>query len=439
MTTDHASARPTPGEIGALLRRARTTAGLSLEEAGQLIGYSAATLSRWENGHRRGWTITELLRLAEAYGIPPNQLGLAASSPPFGSSPDMVSAGSDNGGGDWMRRRDLLAGAIGVTTGAAVGSPAHADAEAPATIEDVIFGRVTAQPLPDQQLTAQIAAARADFRACRYSQASRRLPRLLAQAEAARRQAGPIDASGASTRLAQTYCVATQLLLKLHDDGLACATADRAVHAADAGGDPVVAAESGGLAAKVLRRAGHPDGAQRLIMDVAQRLNSDTRLFESRQAAKYGELLAIAAYTAATRDDRDSAWTLLTEADDAVGRAGAGADNPLTQFDLAVYKISVARTLGDFGSAVDYARRVDASQITSPERRTRYWQDTALALHGRGRLDSAYRVLLMAERDTPQDVRYRPWAQRLTQDLLTRDSRGVLPGIRDFAGRIGIA
>src|SRR5262245_40225334 len=84
--------RPTPSEIGALLRRARTAAGLSLEEAGQLIGYSAATLSRWENGHRRGWTITELLRLAEAYGIPPNQLGLATSSPPFTTNPARVSA-----------------------------------------------------------------------------------------------------------------------------------------------------------------------------------------------------------------------------------------------------------------------------------------------------------------------------------------------------------
>jgi hypothetical protein len=48
-------------------------------------------------------------------------------------------------------------------------------------------------------------------------------------------------------------------------------------------------------------------------------------------------------------------------------------------------------------------------------------------------------ALLAAERDTPQEVRYRPWAQHLTQNLMASDTRGALSGIREFAARIGVA
>ncbi|GGM65868.1 hypothetical protein GCM10007977_079340 [Dactylosporangium sucinum] len=337
-----------------------------------------------------------------------------------------------------MRRRDVLAGALGLTTAGALIPSTEAAAEVPATIDDVVFGKITGTPLSDQQLAAQIAATRADFRSCRYSQAARRLPRLLAQAEASARHVAAPQAERASTRLAQAYCVTTQLLLKLHDDGMAYSTADRAVQAARLGGDPVVAAEATRLAATVLRRNQHRDGAQRLVLQAAERLDSETGLAQPREIAKYGELLAVAAYTAAMRDDRDTAWTLLGEADDATRRSGSVDDGQLTPLDLAVYKISVARALGDFGSAVGYARQVDPTRITAPERRARYWEDTALALHGRGRPEAAFQALLAAEQDTPQEVRYRPWAQDLTQNLLTADTRGALVGVRDLARRIGV-
>ncbi|MFD0818525.1 hypothetical protein ACFQ0D_09420 [Micromonospora zhanjiangensis] len=343
---------------------------------------------------------------------------------------------SRQNGGDWMRRRDVLVGTVGLTTGATL-LPATVSADVNYTVEDVIFGRVTAPPLPDHQLSAQLSAARADHRACRYTQLARRLPRLLAQANAGRDHAPADEVARASARLSQAYCVATQLLLKLYDDGLASCAADRAVQAARGSGDPLVVAEASRLAATVLRRARHRDGAQRLVLHAAQQLDADTGLTDPRQTAMYGQLLAVAAYTAAMRDDRDEAWTLLGEAEDAAGRAGAAGLDRFGSLDLAVYKISVARVLGDYGTAVDFARQVDPRRIEAPERRARYWEDTALALHGRGRPEAAFQALLAAESDTPQEVRYRPWAHRLTQDLMSGDVRNGLPGIRDFAHRIG--
>jgi hypothetical protein len=199
----------------------------------------------------------------------------------------------------------------------------------------------------------------------------------------------------------------------------------------------VVLAQARRLAATVMRRTHHRDGAQRLMLDAASQLQADTGLAATATAALYGQLLAAASYTAALRDDRDSAWTLLGEAEDAARRVGAVKDDRFNMLELAVYKISVSRVLGDFGTAVDYARMVDPARITSPERRARYWEDTALALHGRGRPQAAYQALVAADRDTPQEVRFRPWAQQLTRDLLSGDRSNRLPGLREFATRVG--
>jgi transcriptional regulator with XRE-family HTH domain/tetratricopeptide (TPR) repeat protein len=424
------------GDFGTVLRTARVAAGLTLEEAASLAGVSASTLSRMETKPSRAWDVRELRRLAEVFGIPAHLFGLSRST--FDSSTASLSESVDEDG-DQMRRRDLIATAAAMTGAAAlpleqvVGAHSMAD-----TVEDVLFDRVSVAPIPGNQLAAQLAAACADFRATRYSQLARRLPRLLAQAVAGSHAAGVSDALVAASRLAQAYNVATLLLIKLHDNGMAWATADRAAQAARTSDDPMVLAEARRLAATVMRRTHRHDGAQRLMLDAARQLQADTGLPEAAHTALYGQLLAAASYTAAMRDDRDRAWTLLGEAEDAAGRVGATRSDRFNLLDVAVYKISVSRVLGDYGTAVDYARLVDPAQIVSPERRARYWQDTALALYGRGRPQAAFQALRAAERDSPQEVRFRPWAQQLTRDMLSRDGDGRLPGVREFAARVGV-
>jgi transcriptional regulator with XRE-family HTH domain/tetratricopeptide (TPR) repeat protein len=367
------------GDYGTVLRLARVAAGLTLEEAASLAGVSASTLSRMETKPGRSWDIRDLRRLAAVFAIPAHLFGLSRST--FDVAPANLSTGVDRDG-DEMRRRDLIAMTAVALTGA-VTLPAESVNAAKGmadTIEDVIFGRVAAEPLAGNQLAAQLAAAHADFQATRYSQLAQRLPRLLAQAEAARDAASVNEAALAATRLAQAYNVTTQLLAKLHDNGIAWATADRAVQAAREGDNPLVLAEARRLAAT------------------------------------------------------ETAWTLLAEADEAARRLEAARADRFSMLDLAAYKISVSRVLGDFGIAVDYARPIDPVRIVSPERRARFWQDTALALHGRGRPQAAFHALLSAEKDTPQEVRFRPWARQLTRELLSHSS---LPGMREFASRIG--
>ena len=420
-------------DYATILRFARLAAGLTLEQLGAAGGYSTSTLSRLESGRRAIRDIAELRNLADLYEVPVEVFGLATAPGPVSGS--TLSATVD-GGGDTVHRRNFLAGAAVV--GAAAALPATPASAAPggSTIEDVLFGRLTAEPLSGQQMAAQISAARADFRATRFTRLARRLPKLLAQASASRSAAGGGDQAAAAQRLAEAYGVATQMLLKLHDNGMACAVADRAVQAAASGSDPLIMAESQRLAATALRRVGHGGGAQKLVLEAAEQLRTVTADTTAALHAMYGQLLAVASYTAAIRDDRDTAWTLLAEAEQPAYAAGTSARFNATE--IAVYRIGVAHQLGDYGAAVDYARKVDPRSITDAERRARYWEDTALAMHGRGRPGAAFDALLAAERDVPEEVRYRPWSQRLTRDLLCAPASYGLSGVREFAVRIGV-
>jgi hypothetical protein len=421
------------GDYATILRFSRLAAGLTLEQLGAASGYSMSTLSRLESHRRRIRDVDELRRLADLYDVPAHLFGLATAT---GDGERSNLARTVNGGGDTVDRRKFLAGAAAVGVSAALPAPASA-APSGATIEDVLFGRLTAEPLPAQQLSAQLAAARADYRAARYTRLARRLPKLLAQAVASRSAADVDQTGAASERLAEAYGVAAQLLIKLHDNGMACTLADRAVQAAAAGNDPLIMAESQRLAATVLRRLDHRDSAQKLVLDAAGQLRGVSPAHDAAYNAMYGQLLAVASYTAAIRDDRDAAWTLLGEAEQPAQEAGSSIR--FNEVEIAVYRISVARKLGDYGAAVDFARKVDPRTITDAERRARFWEDTALALHGRGRPSAAFDALLAAEHDVPEEVRCRPWAQQLTRELLSAPASHGLSGVREFAARVGVA
>ncbi|WP_431882387.1 helix-turn-helix domain-containing protein [Micromonospora gifhornensis] len=434
------------GDFGTLLRVARIAARLTLAEAGQRCGYSAATLSRIERGRQRLTDVTVLRRLAAIFDIPPELFGLTDMNGPaihHSAAPiDRVpgEAARREVGEDSVRRREVLGGLAGlVGSTLAVGTPAPATPpdRVVASLEDVLLGHY---PPPTRLvhpgwLRTMLAQAWSDFRACRYARLSARLPQLVSGATASHMMATDRQRPTAAATLARTYHLTTQVLVKLHEDGMAWSAMDRARHATREADDPLLYAETARMTAIVLRRTRHGQRAQQTLIGAAQALDESTRLQSPQQVAAYGRLLATAAYTAALADRRDSARELLHEADEA-GRRIATSDG-FADVDVMLYRMSVARVLNDFGAAVQYARELRPEQLGTTERRARYWEDYALALHGRGAYAESFRALLAAERIAPQEVRYRPWAQHLTVALLNADRRRTLPDLQDFAARIG--
>lgn len=425
------------GEYGRVLKLARTVAGLTQGQAGVLAGYSAATVSRLESGATRLTDIATLRHLAEVFGVPPSLFGLAtADASHAADQPGKVRAGTEGGG--QMQRREVLTGLAALTGIVLFPVPALADQGITAGLDELLFsGRHVAVPaVTPGQLRTMLATAQRDFRNCRYRQLATNLPGLLRTAEATRDSLGVEQRGIAETLVSDGYALATDVLTKLHENGAAWATADRAVRAAVAAGDPRALARAQRLAAIVLRRSAHRDKAQTMVLDAAHRFASATGCQTSADASLYASMLCTTAYTASLTDRRDNAYAMLDEAGQVVAENGAAE---FGSNDITLYGVGVARALGDFGRAVEYSRAVNLDLLGTAERHARYWEDTALAWWGRGRPDAAFASMLRAERAAPQEVRYRPWAQQLATNLLESNATIGLSGLREFAARTGVA
>jgi hypothetical protein len=441
---------------GAIVRAARLAAGLTLADLGRRCGYSASQISRYERGVQPLTDITLLHRFAAALAIPPQTFGLTPHDagrhaapgpkerPGRAAGPNVGSQSQWEEDEDPVRRRQLLAGAAGLAGAAALGRPAATRApmltSPGGSLEDLLYGKAAAEPVPVAALRAATTRARADFQTARYDRLSASLPALIATATATRDHDDGDDRATASALLADAYIVTANLLIKLNDDLLACTAADRALQAAQAGDDPLIIADARRAVATALRRTGRPARARDLLITAARDIEPRGHATPG-QLSMYGTLLEVAAYTAAVDGSRHAASDLIGEATATARRLGQDANHHFTAFGpsgVTLYQVSIAQVLGDNGTAIEHAKTLRPAAIPTAERRGRYWIDVARAYHQWGKPEPCYRALLSAEHAAPAEVRYRPPVHRITEDLLRASRRQSLPGLRAFAHRIGI-
>jgi transcriptional regulator with XRE-family HTH domain len=441
------------GGAGGIIRAARQRAGLTLAELGRRCGYSASQISRYERGIQPLTDITVLRLFAKALHIPPQAFGLAQAD--SGSrhaernpQPDDLGGpivGRDlvtEDGDDPVRRRELLTGAAGLASAAALGlslpSRSHTAARPGLSVGGALYGPAVT-PVPVADLRAAVTQARADFQTARYDRLSRCLPGLIATATATRQAADTQRQAAASTLLAEACITAANFMIKLNDDPLALTLADRALRAAADGEDPLTAADARRAVATVLRRTGRRATARDLLLSAAHDIEPAGRP-SPEQLSVYGTLLEVAAYTAAVDGDRHAASEFIGEAKAAAARLGQDANHRFTAFgpaNVTLYQVSIAQVLGDSGTAIEHAKTLRPATIPTAERQGRYWIDVARAYHQWHKPSPCYHALLAAERAAPAEVRYRPPVHHITEDLLRANRH--LPGLGAFARRIGLS
>jgi len=95
----------------------------------------------------------------------------------------------------------------------------------------------------------------------------------------------------------------------------------------------------------------------------------------------------------------------------------------------------VHTALGDAGTALDHARKIDLRRVPTPERQARFCVDTARAWQRFGGPGNAFQSLQAAGRCAPEELR-RSSVRSLIASLL--DAPGPTPsGLREFAARRG--
>jgi hypothetical protein len=301
------------------------------------------------------------------------------------------------------------------------------------------------QPGPPPDIAALAAAvnqARCLYQACRYSDLISHLPRLLVWLNGASRSLDGEAKSRVFMLSADAYHVAAGLLLKLDDQGLAYLAADRSMRAAQASKDPVTIGASARIITHALMSGGHLAAAVSTTSSHAARLDRDVSCHTPESLSVYGSLLLRGAIAAAQHDQRATAYELLDEADDAAQRLGTDSNLRWTAFgpiNVKLHRVNMAVTLGDAGTAVDVARRIDLRTITVTERKASLLIDTSRAFLQWGRHEKAYIVLRAAEEIAPEEVAGRPSVHRLVRELITSAPPAIQRDAAHFATRIGVS
>jgi transcriptional regulator with XRE-family HTH domain len=432
-------------DIQAVFRYFRRHTGASQTTVGALVSLSQPDVSDIERGRRLVQNVDVLRRIATGLKIPGALLGLGEATLPAAdhapSVPTRVPDVAQHAQEDDVRRRELLAGAIGTALITSAPTAASA-AEAPAsTLEDALFEPHDGRPVSLSRLSAALAVARTDFANAHYTRLGRELPALITAAEATRDAVTGHAREQAHVTLARAYVLATELAIKQHAD-IAWATADRALTAARASGAPLPISEAARVLAITMRRSGRPQAAVDLLARTAVTLGADERTSAPGTLAARTCLLLTAAYTAATGHDGTNALSLLDEAEETAQRLPAPSQQPPAAFSTiqagpvacTLYRIGTYNALGSPHLGVRHAQRINPTRLPSAERRGRYWTDTARMWHHLGDHHRTYQALRAIEHEAPEEAQ-RPSVQALTTDLLYTSQH--LPGLKEFASRTG--
>jgi transcriptional regulator with XRE-family HTH domain len=350
---------------------------------------------------------------------------------------------------DPVRRRTF----VGLTGAATLNAMfAEARPEMPALKAEPFAPVLAAQPgtmgegigqAPDiRALTVAVDNARQQYQDCRYSGLIKTLPALLARLHAACLTLDGDDQSRAFALSADAHHVAAGLLLKLDDQGLAYLAADRSMRAAQTSGDPVTVGASARIITHTLMAGGHLGAAITTASSHAERLDRDMPAQTPDSLSVYGSLLLRGALAAAQHDRRDTAHDLLGEADEAAQRLGVDGNLRWTAFgptNAKLHRVSIAVMLGDAGTAVDVARRINLSAIEVTERKASLLVDTARAFLQWGKHEKAYIALRAAEETAHEEVAGRPSVHRVVRDLMTSAPPSMRRDVEQFAAQIGVS
>jgi transcriptional regulator with XRE-family HTH domain len=449
----HPIAPTRPIDLGALIRSRRhaRTPRMTQAQLGDLLGYSAAWVSRVESNELTPpWEI--LIRIAQILDITPAELGItpaAAGRPAHEETtrsslanpsattvaPEQALADQED---DPVRRRTFLTGAAGLTTALTAAAPALAAADPVDTLEEALFQPTAAPAMPLDRLHVALAAARTDFRAARYATLGRELPELIAAAEATRDSLTGTARDTAHMIIARAYVLASELTVKAHSEA-AWVTADRALRAARDSGQPAPIGEAARVLAIAMRRSGRGKAAVDLLTRTATSLDTEHRRPTAPTLTVRTSLLLTAAYSAAVTGDRTTALTLADEAEQSTRRLPADSGAGLftvdaTPHQCALYRIGIHNALGTPDEGIAYARALDPAQLPTPERRARYYTDTARMWHQLGDPRRTFSALRGIEHNAPEEAR-RPAVRTLTAELTY--SSVSLPGLKEYAERTG--
>ncbi|GAA1013482.1 hypothetical protein GCM10009556_044280 [Acrocarpospora pleiomorpha] len=345
-----------------------------------------------------------------------------------------------------MRRRQFVGLTGAALFSAVVGSTSTT--ENPASGIDELAAAMT-EPLPQlmreptdlSPLAAAVYDAKNAYQACHYTQVLFMLPPLLRSLRAAGTVMDGADLQQAHKLSAEAHHVAASILLKHEDKGLAWLAADRSVQAAHASESPLMIGSSARIITHALMDGGHHRAAYINATKAAEHMSAEFTNPTANDLSVYGSLLLRGAIAAAKHGTRAATFELLDEADQAGQRLGHEGNHMFTAFgpnNVLCHRVNIALTMGDAGTAIEAARRVDIDALPINERKAILLIDTTRAFLMWGKHEQALHVLRAAGQIAPEEIINRPTTLRLVRDLMETAPISVRRDAREYAESLGV-
>ncbi|XVV06700.1 hypothetical protein ACQPW3_15465 [Actinosynnema sp. CA-248983] len=230
-----------------------------------------------------------------------------------------------------------------------------------------------------------------------------------------------------------------KLATKLDDGVTACAAAGRALDSADEAEDLIGrAVASYQLSCALLKLDGVEDAERNAVESVDL-----VRGEGPAELTWRGSLSLIAAIIAARRADAAEARARLEHAESLAWQLGRDGNIGFSAFgptNVTIHRMSAAVALDDPDTVLDLGERLDVTAM--PEglhgRQGQNHLDSAWA-HGKRKRDAEAVIhLLEAERIAPELLSTSRTARQVVEDLMGRERRHAVPGLRGLAGRVGV-
>ena len=282
----------------------------------------------------------------------------------------------------------------------------------------------------------------------RYSQVDALAPSLVTEVEQQFRMLQGNDVCSERREIARhasdLYGLLRSFCKRVGRIELSLLSAERAIRTAELADDPVRLAAAQWNLAHVLLADGQVEGAEDVVMTAADRLrsglSSDSDSLCTELGALYGALLLVGAMAAVRNGD---AWTARTRVGEAarvaekVGEVNAcwTAFGPT---NVGMHAAGIELVAGQAVEGLHIAERVDHRAAPSIERRIAFLLDQAQGWQQRHDNAQVLLLLLEAERESPEDMLFRPTSRELIQYLVKRGRRSVAEQAAQMATRLGL-
>ncbi|CUU61251.1 Helix-turn-helix domain-containing protein [Parafrankia irregularis] len=395
--------------IGRRVRYWRTRRNLSRAQLANRCDRSVSWLDKIESGERNLLRVPMLERVASALEIPVAALTEDAVAERSSQCLDAVEV-------------QALRTALG-------------------SYDTLLGGRMSRDPNL-ARLRAQVDHACAAWLSSRFTVIGRVLPDLMRDAQAAVRTLDGEPRLEATRHLVMTYRLTSSTLLKFEDTDVAWLAADRAITLATESEDTICLARATRSVARAMTQFGQLRAAIDVLIAMADRMEPDLA-GDHELMSLYGMLLLAAEIAAASDGDASTALDLHERADAVAHTLGPRYAHRTTAFgvtNVALHRLAALVRLHEGAAALAHARTIPADAIARlpQERKANYLLDLAEAHRQTGNNQDAGRVLLHADRTAPEEVRCRPVARQLLEQLLEQPDASPTPQLRQLARRIGL-